>query len=90
MVFTSTILDTGDATGQSIVRGKYVSDSGSTGGDIVTGLNRVSNIILTPLGSSVVSAPVLNETIDSDGTMVATVTVVTNADESGFWIATGF
>ena len=73
--------------GLKIVTGSYENDSGSTGGDIYTGLTNIYAISLQPKGAAIVAdCPVVNETFptSNDG-----ITIVTTADESGFWIAFG-
>ncbi len=69
--------------------GIFTNTSGSTGGDINTGLKSVESMNLNHTGSSVVaSAPVVNEDLSSpiDGTAV---TIVTVADADGTWEAIG-
>lgn len=69
------------------VRGSYLSAGGATGGDIVTGLNQVWEMILEPTGASVqANAPVVNETFPVQG---GTVTIVTDADVGGRFRAVG-
>lgn len=87
MAFAYTINSDFISGGARIVSGTYVSDSGSTGGDIYTGLNAVNAITLQSSGSSAVAnAPAVNETMpkNTDG-----ITIVTAANESGTWVAIG-
>lgn len=73
--------------GMSISAGTFTNTSGSTGGDIDTGLGVVYVMILQPKGSSVVSNDaVVNETPPMAGNAV---TIVTDADVDGVWIAIG-
>ena len=67
--------------------GTFTNDGGSTGGDIVTGLNQVFFLELTHTGSAVVaSAPVVNESFPTGS---GTITIVTVADADGIWKAYG-
>jgi len=70
-----------------VVMGTFTNASGSTGGDIGTGLNKVYHIELQHTGSAVVaSAPSVNETMPLDS---GAVTIVTVADADGTFIAYG-
>ncbi len=90
MVFTSTPIESqphvvGDRKSNY---GTYVNDSGSTGGDIDTGMKVCQTLILQPVGAAVgANVPKVNETFPADGDAV---TIVTDADESGIWIAQGY
>ena len=87
MAFASTIEYRTKAGDMTITMGTYTSNSSSTGGDIDTGLVQCRNIVLTPNDSSVeASAPVVNETLPVAGNAV---TIVTIADEVGYWVAYG-
>ena len=67
----------------------FVSDSGTTGGDITTGLSTVERVLFGHKGSSVVaSAPVYNETLPLTNTG-GVVTIVTVADTAGTFMAIG-
>lgn len=73
---------------QKVVTGTYTSDGGSTGGDVYTGLAVVNTFIMQPKGSSILAnQPVVNETMPkaTDG-----ITIVTTANETGTWTATGY
>ncbi len=71
------------------VKGKYVLDGGSTGGDIVTGLKEVLGITLQPRGAAVVAnQPAVNETFPLRNSNGA-VTFVTTADQEGTFEAYG-
>lgn len=67
------------------VRGSYTNTGGSTGGDIVTGLNQVWEMLLQPTGGALSSA-VVNETFPL---MSGTVTIITVANASGTFRAVG-
>jgi len=67
-----------------VVGGGYISDSGSTGGDIETGLDRVELMFFMPNGVATTTYPVVNG--DPSGGVV---TVVTEANQGGGWIAFG-
>jgi hypothetical protein len=70
-----------------VVTGTYVSDSGSTGGEIATGLNHIDGCIIQEWGSAVItSAPVVNESFPLAG---GSITIVTVANKSGSFIAWG-
>jgi hypothetical protein len=87
MAFTDAITGRDVWGSKAIVYGTYVSDGGSTGGDIDTGLHRCEFIKLTPKGSSVVAShPVVDETLPVAGSAV---TIKTTANESGYWYALG-
>lgn len=89
MAFTSTVERKNQVLGNLRVNvGTYTSDGGSTGGNINTGLARCDALILQPKGSSVTTnAPSVNETMPgADGSAV---TIVTDANEVGAWIAIG-
>lgn len=74
---------------QKVVRGVYVNDLGSTGGDIATYLTVVLSFQLQPQGAVLLaSAPVVNETFPLvNGGLV---TVVNNANETGYFEARGY
>jgi hypothetical protein len=87
MSFTVTKLSEGVVGNQRKIVGKYVSDSGSVGGDINTGLHSCHEIMLTPKGSAVqTNAPVVNEDLPCAGDAV---TIVTDANAEGYFIALG-
>lgn len=73
---------------ERVTRGTYASAGGSTGGDINTGLHQCIALFLQPKGSSVgTNQSVVNETFPVDGSAV---TIVTDANQSGYWEARGF
>ena len=89
MAFTSTVESDGtERIGRlKICTGTYTSTSGSTGGDIQTGLSEVYSITLQPKGSAVIAnQPAVNETLPLAS---GDVTIVTTADEIGTWTAIG-
>ena len=72
---------------KTVYGGYYNSAGGSTGGDIVTGLTVVDGFFLTPRGSSVATnAPKFNESQLPQG---GTITIITDANEVGNWMAVG-
>jgi len=86
MAFTSTITDR-DSMGRCRVnRGTFESDSGSTGGDIETGLEVVEFMAFSCEGPAVGNYPGINETLPCAGNAV---TIVTDSDETGTWMAIG-
>jgi hypothetical protein len=89
MAFSSTITAEGKTVqgNKRVVLGTYVSDGGSTGGDIATGLNKVEAVFLQSTGAAVAAnAPSVNETLPL---MSGTVTIVTDANASGCFRAEG-
>jgi hypothetical protein len=87
MAFTSVVTHKSVAGDVCITYGTYVNDTGSTGGDINTNTDVCHFIKLQPTGASTqLLATSANETFPCDGKAV---TVVTNANESGIWIAIG-
>lgn len=91
MAFTATIKESVAGTGSKIrVYGTYVSDSGSTGGDVITNLNVVEGFSIQPRGSAVLATQsVVNESFPLTNSR-GTVTIVTSADEAGIWEAWGY
>lgn len=88
MAFGSTI-DGGSVFGNKrIAWGTFTSDTGSTGGDIDTGLKLAESIMLQVKSTAiqVAGGPVVNETLPIDG---AAITIVTVADAVGYWFAFG-
>jgi len=87
MAFTATSLSETGVGNQRKVFGSFVNDNNSTGGDIDTGLHSVHDIVLTPKGTAVqANAPVVNEDLPCAGNAV---TIVTDADASGYYTAYG-
>lgn len=88
MAFASAVLDQTVEGNKRVVTGTYTGSGGGTGGDIATGLSRVDFISLQPGGASAFAlAPVVNETLPlANG---GAVTIVTNANETGYWRAEG-
>jgi len=90
MGFTATKVGEDVCGSQRRVYGTYVSDGGSTGGDINTNLRRCTNMKLQPTGSAVqTNAPSVNESF-ADGCDGSAVTIVTDANASGLWEAYGY
>lgn len=88
MAFAYTITRTTVFGDRKIVYGTYASSASGTGGDIVTGLTLCEQLQLTQTGSAVTAnAPVVNETLPVAG---GTVTIVTDADATGQFIAIGY
>ncbi len=70
-----------------IVSGTWVNDGGSTGGAIATGLALCEQLIPVLTGASAGAlAPSVNETLPK---AAGSVTIVTNANDAGNWIAWG-
>lgn len=71
------------------VWGTFASSGGATGGDIVTSLSRVVVFKLLDVGAAVHDGvDVVNETYS--GGFPGTVTIVTDADVVGTWVAEGY
>jgi hypothetical protein len=87
MAFSSTITGRCIAGNKTITFGTFTNTGGSSGGDINTGLHMCEFITLTQAKSAVVANdPVVNETLPVAGSAV---TIVTDADEDGYWMAIG-
>jgi len=91
MAFTSTITETSVFGNKRVAYGTFTNTSGSTGGDIDTGLNRVDIMHLQTTGSPAPasSSPSINETFPLASAIASAVTIVTVADAVGVWIAYG-
>ncbi len=93
MAFTPTVLNKPVAGGlgnKRVCWGTWTNDGGSTGGDVVTSLNVVEGFIPVLSGATAGAlAPAVNETfplINSNGA----VTIVSNANDTGYWFAWGY
>lgn len=88
MAFTSTITGNSVWGNKRVAYGTYTSADGSTGGDINTSLVLCEHIQLTPNSSSVgTNQSVVNETLPIAGSAV---TIVTDANQAGYWLAFGY
>jgi len=89
MALTSVIQGELEAGGRKRVWGKWTSNS-TTGGDIITGLKIVENIVLTPQKATTgtTNAFAVNETFPLNNVNGA-VTIVTDSGISGYWDAIG-
>ena len=77
----------GHAGNVVITGGSFTATSGTTGGDIDTGISTVFNIQLTPSGTAVAtSLPVYNETLPVAGNAI---TIVCTTGMIGSWKASG-
>ena len=86
MAFTFTKTKESVAGDIRITMGTFTSASGSTGGDIYTGLQKVDGMVLTHKGSATVATfPVISETFPK----VDPITIVTEANGAGYWLAYG-
>jgi hypothetical protein len=81
-----------------LVYGTFSNDGDSTGGEIETALRTIENFSITHIDSTIVSdAPVINGTIETTTSKAfirttdpqGTITIVTVANTSGFWMAIG-
>jgi len=87
MTFTSTIIRQTISETRRRIEGTFLNTDNDTGGDIDTTLTIVELVLLQVTGSSVVSAPVVNESLPLQG---RNVTIVTSADAAGIWVAEGY
>jgi len=89
MAFSSSITMRATTVGsRRVSHGEYISSAGSTGGDINTGLRSCELLILQPFGAAVgTNQSVINETLPVHGNAV---TIVTDADQAGYWQAWGY
>ncbi len=87
MAFTSAQnLDANSSSGGYLVRrGTYVNTAGSTGGEVVTGLDQVFHMTLTSTTGTAAGSQVDEMFPTVQGSM----TVVNVADDDGIWEATG-
>ena len=87
--FTSAVQEQIEVGGNKrYVFGTYTNTGGGTGGDVKTGLHVVENFFIQAGGSSALALrSTVNETLPLSGS--TDVTIVTNADETGYWIAVG-
>jgi len=96
MAFTQGVLD--DVPGAGMMQGHscyckigwFKSAGGSTGGDIETGFTTCYFLMIQPHAAAVGNGPVVNESV-ADVTVAfgGDVTIVTDADEVGRWMAWG-
>lgn len=84
MAFSYTT-NTRQIIGGRLASGTYSNNGGSTGGVIDTGLPNVSSFLLTATGSGVTSNQSVYSTTLPAGN--GKITIVTNANESGSWLA---
>lgn len=90
MAFTSSVTQRDIWGSMAVSMGTFTNGDADEGGDINTGLNRCYGLILQPGGSSVASnASVVNETFTANGLAGSAITIVTDADLDGNWIAFG-
>jgi hypothetical protein len=79
-----------DHTGKKFASGSYASSGGSTGGSITTGLGTVEIFMLTPKGAAVTAnQSVYNATLPLN-TAGGIIPIVTDANQSGSWLAIGY
>lgn len=76
-----------DATGKGEAYGTFNAAS-VTGGDIDTGMSRVSCFMVSTIGATADKAAVINETI-AGGSTTGKVTIVCTSGDTGFWFAKG-
>jgi hypothetical protein len=93
LAFTSTITETVVMGNKRMSYGTFTNTSGDTGGEVDTGLSKV-DIMFTQTTGAVVPAQSssINETLplhNTSATSTVSVTLVTVADNVGFWVAYG-
>jgi hypothetical protein len=72
---------------KAVTMGTYASSAGAVGGNIDTGLRVCEFIKLTPnSGTVIANASTVNATLPIAGSAVA---IVSDANESGYWLAFG-
>ena len=87
MAFTNTVDGKTVIGNKWMAWGTYTNTGGSTGGDINAQLDIVDVMMLQQNKNAVIAnVAVTNETFPVDGTAV---TIVTDADEDGYWWAIG-
>lgn len=87
MAFAYTITRRTVIGNMRMVCGTFSNATSDTGGTIATGLNRVEYFSVQATGTAVVSnAPVVNATFP---TSTGNITIVTDADVDGVWMAIG-
>jgi hypothetical protein len=88
MTFASAITYYGVRGNKKVRKGTYTNTASGTGGDVDTGLTVCTDMVLIPGGATVnTNAPVVNETLPFAG---STITIVTDADATGYWEAEGY
>ena len=87
MAFASAISGRGNMGNRAFTFGTFTNGVADKGGNINTGLHRCEFISLQHNKSAAIAnQPVVNETLPVDGSAV---TIVTDADEDGYWWAIG-
>ena len=90
MAFTSAITQRDIWGSMAVSMGTFASSAGAKGGNIDTGLNRCYGLIVQPGGAAVTSnASVVNKTFTANGLTGTAITIVTDADVTGNWMAFG-
>jgi hypothetical protein len=90
MAFTSAITQRDIWGSMAVSMGTFASSAGAEGGNIDTGLNRCYGLIAQPGGAAVTSnASVVNKTFTANGLTGSAITIVTDADVTGNWMAFG-
>jgi hypothetical protein len=90
MAFTSAITQRDIWGSMAVSMGTFTNGVSDEGGDIATGLNRCYGIVLQPGGGSVAgNAAAVSETFTANGVAGSAITIVTDADADGTWLAFG-
>ena len=89
MTFAYTLIERYSIFGdKSVAYGTFTNGASDSGGDVKTGLKIVEMFVLTVKATtSAATAPVVNETFPLKG---GDVTIVSAADQDGFWFAIGY
>lgn len=87
MAFTSTVSEQTVMGNKKVHFGTFTSAGGSTGGDINTGLKSCEHIFFTSYAAAVGNDIVVNEDLPVAGNAV---TIVSDANETGTWMAIGY
>ena len=87
MAFTSAVTERNVEGNKRVIRGTFTNTGGSTGGAIATTLNNIDFMNIEYSGASApATAPAINATFPLAS---SSVTIVTEANTSGYWEAKG-
>lgn len=86
MAFTSSVTETFNMGSKKGVIGTWTNGASDTGGQIDTQLETTEGMLLTNKTSVGGNAPVINATFPSSNS----ITIVTDADDDGYFFAWGF
>ena len=89
MVFTSKVISRETSGSIKVTMGTYTNTAGSTGGDIDTGLAQCLHLSVENTGNGLVPSPSVDEDFSNGAVSGGAVTIVTNGNASGIWVAYG-